>query len=164
MKARFDLTVSKPLIYRVLKQNFEMRYKRVKPIPWRGNSQRCMVLRALYGKKMIEELSKSQRVIHIDESWLPQVSRISSASTPGSKSWMAYARVYSETANVYYNDPPTSFVLTISHIVVRFQAHALATTRHNRLQPCEDSVTESQHDRRLRQLWQDLCGADVMQH
>ena len=49
-----------------------MRYKRVKRIPFRGNSERCLVLRQQYAKFMLGLLSSGRRVINIDETWINQ--------------------------------------------------------------------------------------------
>ena len=55
----------------VMKNDFGLRYRKVKQIPWRGNSERCLVTRQLYAKKMLSLLDQSKRIINIDETWLP---------------------------------------------------------------------------------------------
>jgi hypothetical protein len=49
-----------------------MRYKKIKKIPFQGNSDRCLVLRQLYAKQLLGILNEGKRVINIDETWLPQ--------------------------------------------------------------------------------------------
>ena len=54
----------------VLKQDHKLSYRKIKRIPFQGNSERCKVLRSLYAQKMLPIYETSQRVINIDESWL----------------------------------------------------------------------------------------------
>ena len=48
-----------------------MRYRVIKKVEYRGNSERCLVTRMLYAKKMLELLKGGARIINIDETWLP---------------------------------------------------------------------------------------------
>ena len=54
----------------VLKQDHKLSYRKIKRVPFQGNSERCKVLRSLYAQKMLPIYETSQRVINIDESWL----------------------------------------------------------------------------------------------
>lgn len=56
----------------MLRDNLGMRYKKIKKIPFQGNSGRCLVLRQLYAKQLLGILNEGKRVINIDETWLPQ--------------------------------------------------------------------------------------------
>ena len=47
-----------------------MRYKKVKRIAFKGNSQRNLVLRQQFGMKLIELLHDGKRIINVDETWL----------------------------------------------------------------------------------------------
>ena len=58
---------------RVLKDDFNMRYRVLKKVPFQGNSERCLVMRMRYAKKMLELLKQGVRVINIDETWLPHL-------------------------------------------------------------------------------------------
>ena len=55
----------------MLRDDFDMRYRVIKKVEYRGNSERCLVTRMLYAKKMIELLNSGARIINIDETWLP---------------------------------------------------------------------------------------------
>ena len=55
----------------MLRDNLNMRYRVIKKVEYQGNSERCLVLRMLYAKKMLALLSEGKRIINIDESWLP---------------------------------------------------------------------------------------------
>ena len=57
----------------VLRNDFNMRYRVVKKVAYQGNSERSMVLRMLYAKKMFELLDQGKRIINIDETWLPHL-------------------------------------------------------------------------------------------
>ena len=50
-----------------------MRYRVLKKVPFQGNSERCLVMRMRYAKKMLELLKEGARIINIDETWLPHL-------------------------------------------------------------------------------------------
>ena len=50
-----------------------MRYRAVKQVACQGNSQRCLVMRMLYAKKMFELLDAGKTIINVDETWLPHL-------------------------------------------------------------------------------------------
>ena len=50
-----------------------MSYRVLKKAAYQGNSQRCLVTRMLYAKKMLSLLESGARIINIDESWLPHL-------------------------------------------------------------------------------------------
>ena len=56
-----------------LKLNFNMRYRMLKKTAYQGNSERCLVMRMLYAKKMLSLLDEDKRIINIDETWLPHL-------------------------------------------------------------------------------------------
>ena len=58
-------------VRQVLRQDFDMRFRVLKKAAYQGNSQRCLVTRMLYAKKMFSLLESGARIINIDESWLP---------------------------------------------------------------------------------------------
>ena len=47
-----------------------MSYKKIKRLSVQTNTQRCLVLRSLYAKRMIYYLLEDYRIINVDESWL----------------------------------------------------------------------------------------------
>lgn len=57
----------------VLKKDFDMSYRMLKKVPFQGNSDRCLVTRMLYAKKMLALLDEGKRIINIDETWLPNL-------------------------------------------------------------------------------------------
>ena len=61
------------LVGDVLKKHFKMSYRVLKRAAYQGNSQRCLVTRMLYAKKMFELLQAGKRIINIDETWLPHL-------------------------------------------------------------------------------------------
>ena len=60
-------------VYQVLRNDFNMRYRKLKRVPFQGNSERCLVTRMLYAKKMLSLLDEGKRIINIDETWLPSL-------------------------------------------------------------------------------------------
>ena len=50
-----------------------MSYRRLRTAAYQGNSQRCLVTRMLYAKKMLSLLEAGKRIINIDETWLPHL-------------------------------------------------------------------------------------------
>ena len=50
-----------------------MSYRLLKRAAYQGNSQRCLVTRMLYAKKMLSLLEAGKRIINIDETWLPHL-------------------------------------------------------------------------------------------
>ena len=65
--------VGKHEVARVLKQDYGMSYRLMKKAAYQGNSQRCLVTRMLYAKKMLSLLEEGKRIINIDETWLPHL-------------------------------------------------------------------------------------------
>ena len=57
----------------MLRNDLDMRYRVLKKVEYRGNSERCLVTRMLYAKKMLELLKSGARIINIDETWLPHL-------------------------------------------------------------------------------------------
>ena len=67
------LTLSLQEVRKVLRDNMNMRYRMLKTVEYRGNSERCLVTRMKYAKTMLELLRQGKRIINIDESWLPHL-------------------------------------------------------------------------------------------
>lgn len=70
---RDEAAIELPLtqVRKVLRENLNMRYRVIKKVEYRGNSERCLVTRMLYAKQMLELLGEGKRIVNIDESWLP---------------------------------------------------------------------------------------------
>ena len=50
----------------VLRHDIGARYKPIKRVPYLGNTNRCLILRQLYAKFMLDKLSRGMRVINLD--------------------------------------------------------------------------------------------------
>lgn len=61
------------VVRKVLRENLNMRYRVLKKVEYQGNSDRCLVTRMLYAKKMLTLLEEGKRIINIDETWLPHL-------------------------------------------------------------------------------------------
>ena len=56
-----------------MKQHFDMRFHKVKRVPFKGNSERSLVVRQQCAKKLLELLEHGFRIVNIDESWINEV-------------------------------------------------------------------------------------------
>lgn len=56
IESKFDFIVSKRLVASVLKNQFDMRFHKVKRVAFKGNSERSLVVRQQCAKKMLEVL------------------------------------------------------------------------------------------------------------
>ena len=65
------MTVSAYYVLDVLKKKFRLSYRKIRRVPFSGNSERNLVLRSLYAQKMINVYHSKRRVINVDESWIP---------------------------------------------------------------------------------------------
>ena len=65
-----SIKVSSSYIRQVLRHDLGCRYRRIKKVPYHGNSPRCLILRQHYALFMLEQLARGTRVINIDQSWL----------------------------------------------------------------------------------------------
>lgn len=57
----------------MLRHEVGARYKRVKKIPFLGNTDRCLILRQKYAMFMISQLAKGVRVLNLDQTWLNDI-------------------------------------------------------------------------------------------
>ena len=71
VKEHHDCKVSLYVILKVLKEKFRFSYRKIKRVPFSGNSERNKVLRHLYARKMLEVYQSGPRIINVDESWVP---------------------------------------------------------------------------------------------
>ncbi len=49
-----------------------MKYKKIKKIPFSGNSDRNLILRQEFAKKMIQIFEQDEEIINVDETWISQ--------------------------------------------------------------------------------------------
>ena len=47
-----------------------LKYKKVKKIAFKGNAKKNLVLRQLFGMKLLEVLEQGKRIINVDETWI----------------------------------------------------------------------------------------------
>ena len=55
-----------------MKNKYRLSYRRVKRVPFSGNSESNKVLRSLYAQKMLQIYSQGKHVVNIDETWIPE--------------------------------------------------------------------------------------------
>ena len=67
------IEVSKKEVSCTLKQSCDMRFHKVKRVPFQGNSQRSLVVRQQCASKMLDLLGKGYTIVNIDESWLNEL-------------------------------------------------------------------------------------------
>ncbi|MEC9336766.1 MAG: hypothetical protein VYC68_04610 [Candidatus Thermoplasmatota archaeon] len=58
----------------VMRRLIGLKYSRIRRLPFKANKERCLVLRHLYARQMLELLSNDARIFNIDESWLNDLS------------------------------------------------------------------------------------------
>jgi len=56
-----------------MKHHFGMRFHKVKRVPFKGNSERSLVVRQQCAKKLLELLEQGFKIVNIDESWINEV-------------------------------------------------------------------------------------------
>lgn len=67
------ISVTETFVRQVLSNDFNMSYRVLKKVAYLGNTERCLVTRMLYAKKMFTLLEEGARIINIDETWLPHL-------------------------------------------------------------------------------------------
>ena len=60
-----------------MKDDLDLRYRRVRRIQTQANSERCLVLRQQYAMKISSVLSAKKVVVNVDESWLSETNFLS---------------------------------------------------------------------------------------
>ena len=55
---------------KLLKRQFRFSFKKVRCIPFQGNSDRCKVLRSIYAQKILPLYHQGDVIYNIDESWI----------------------------------------------------------------------------------------------
>lgn len=70
VQAQQGVLVKPKQVSRVLKQYLDMKYTRIRPIDFQGNSQRSLVVRQKYAKKMLGLVDEGYIILNVDQSWL----------------------------------------------------------------------------------------------
>ena len=60
-------------VTKVLKEHLDMRFHKVKRVPFKGNSERSLVVRQQCAKKILELLEQGFNIINVDESWINEL-------------------------------------------------------------------------------------------
>lgn len=60
------IKVSNSYVCQVLRNDIGLGYRQIKKVPYLGNTIRCLILRQMYAKFMLEKLTTDVRVINID--------------------------------------------------------------------------------------------------
>ena len=71
VRTQSGLNVSQYYVAKVFKNDFNLSYRKIRRFPFQGNYERCLVLRQLYARKMLQLYSEGYHVLNIDESWIP---------------------------------------------------------------------------------------------
>ena len=71
--ARHEVKLGPRVLSNVLKSHFDLRFRKVKRIPFKGNSERSLVVRQQCAKKLLELLDQGCRIVNVDESWINEV-------------------------------------------------------------------------------------------
>ena len=66
------MKVSKNMVLRIMKLRYQLSYRKIKRVPFTGNSEINKVLRSLYAQKMLQIYSQGKHVVNIDETWIPE--------------------------------------------------------------------------------------------
>ena len=66
------MVVSQKMILRIMKDRYRLSYRKIKRIPYTGNSEQNKVLRSLYSQKMLQIYSQGKHIVNIDETWIPE--------------------------------------------------------------------------------------------
>ena len=69
--AHTSTQVSINSVAKIIKNEFKLSYRKIKRVPFQGNSERCLVLRQLYARKMFQLHNEGYHILNIDESWIP---------------------------------------------------------------------------------------------
>ncbi len=58
----------------MFRKELGLRYKKIKLLPYQGNSEKNLVLRQQFAMKMMELLAEGKRIINVDETWISSTS------------------------------------------------------------------------------------------
>ena len=59
------------MVHSVMKEELQMRYRKIKKSAYLGNNTRSQLSRLLFARKMFDLLDQDVRLVNIDESWIP---------------------------------------------------------------------------------------------
>ena len=65
-----QVQLSNAFVASVMRNHLGMRYKKVRRIPWQGNTERAVVLRCLSSKLFLEGLDQGVRYLSVDETFI----------------------------------------------------------------------------------------------
>ena len=68
--ASHDIKVSRQYVSSVLRHDIGARYKRLRKVPFLGNTDRCLILRAHFSKFLLGQLASGARIINLDQTWI----------------------------------------------------------------------------------------------
>ena len=70
VEAAHGLEVKDWYVRKVLREHMGQRYKKIKKIPFHGNSDKNLILRQQFSKKMLNLMGNHRRILNVDETWL----------------------------------------------------------------------------------------------
>ena len=73
IESKYSFIVSKRLVASVLRNQFDMRFHKVKRVSFKGNSERSLVVRQQCALKILELLEQGYRIVNVDESWINEL-------------------------------------------------------------------------------------------
>ena len=72
LELQSGLKFSRAAVSRILREQFSMRYRKIKPTSFLGNKERNLALRCLYAQKFLQVLNEGYTIINCDQTWLNQ--------------------------------------------------------------------------------------------
>ena len=72
MNGENEVKVGRKLISQIMRRDYEMKFRKIKPISYLGNMERNLVLRCLYAQKFLQVLNEGLNIVNIDQTWISQ--------------------------------------------------------------------------------------------
>jgi hypothetical protein len=66
----YDIEIDYHRLRNIMREDFDLRYKKIIPISWQGNSDRNKILRQQFAQTLMEVDITKKTIINIDESWI----------------------------------------------------------------------------------------------
>lgn len=70
LKNSENIGVKKYTVAKIMREDLGMRYKKLRAVSFKGNSERNQILRQQFAMKFIEVLEKGKTILNVDETWL----------------------------------------------------------------------------------------------
>ena len=70
VKEEFGLEMKQYKLMHLLHHHLGMQYKKVKPISWKANDPKNLILRQQFAKKFLDLDLKKKVIINLDETWI----------------------------------------------------------------------------------------------